>query len=152
MKEPAHPLDPIFDRLKWSNNRRTVRIIFWCLIAFYCYNFVPQIPAARVYVEDSDPTATSLRYYAVSVNGNPLAGVDYSGELVDRNDPRLQFRDTSYRIGYFEKHVERLENGECSESFNPPGRTGILTKWESFASPSRTWISNEKKLVASRNF
>ena len=60
MKESTHSLELIFERLKWSSNRRTVRIIFWCLIGFYCYNFVPQIPVARVYVVDSDPTATSL--------------------------------------------------------------------------------------------
>ena len=107
-------------------DRRGYVIVCRWLFAFFILSFLwDNMSLSFVYVDDPDPTPTSLKYYEVALNGNPKNGIDYSANPVHRSDPRLRFRERCLLCGTFEKKIEYREDGERVVSYSPQGRQGF---------------------------
>ena len=109
-----------------KDRRGYVIVCRWLFAFFILSGLWSDMALSKIYVDDPNPTPTSLKSYEVALNGEPKNGIDYSGNPVHRSDPRLHFREKRLLCGTFEKKIQYHENGEHAVSFNLLERQGFL--------------------------
>ena len=109
-----------------KDKRGYVIVCRWVFAFFVLFSLQDDMSLSTIYVDDPNPTPTSLKSYKVALNGKPIKGIDYSANPVHQGDPRMYFREKRLLCGTFEKKVQYHENGERAVSFNLLERQGFL--------------------------